>query len=306
MATKTSSLAPAKARKQTAAADQAVTTPPQPADGNVSPSHRDILRQLYSSMLKCRTAAKALQRLRRDPRLGGEHLAAGHEAVVAGAAIDLGPQDSLAVSPRNFAAYIWCGAPINQWLKRAGFSPSESGSCSALLQSGAPPAYIPGEPLNLGTGIALAHKLEKQRHVAVALCDDVTSLDNWHEAFRFAGVHKLPVIYVLKSDATGQALIAKHSEIFEDVGLMARDYGFPGIIVDGHDAVAVWRVVHESIHRARNGSGPTLIECQMQPVNAQDPLAHLEHYMKKRELWDEAWKRKLVKQLKTEIDLLSS
>ena len=71
MATKTSSLAPAKARKQTAAADQAVTTPPQPANGNVSPSHRDILRQLYSSMLKCRTAAKALQRLRRDPQLGG-------------------------------------------------------------------------------------------------------------------------------------------------------------------------------------------------------------------------------------------
>ena len=108
MATKTRDLTPAKARKQTAAADQAVTTPPQPANGNVSPSHRDILRQLYSSMLKFRTAAKALQRLRRDPQLGAEQLAAGHEAVVAGASLDLGPEDSLAVSPRNFAAHIWC------------------------------------------------------------------------------------------------------------------------------------------------------------------------------------------------------
>ena len=61
---------------------------------------------------------------------------------------------------------------------------------------------------------------------------------------------------------------------------MARDYGYPGIIVDGQDVVAVWRVAQESIHRARNGAGPTLIDCRMD--SKRDPLAHMEHYMRKR------------------------
>ena len=312
MATKTRNLPPTKLRKQEAQADREVTatataerlaTPPvQPANGSGSPSNRDILCQLYTSMLKCRLAAERARRLRCDSQMTAGDLATRHEAVVAGASLDLESQDSLAVSSRDFAAHILWGSQIDNWLRRASFSNGGSGTCTALLQKGVPPAYLPADPFRLGTGIALAHKLERQRHVAVALCADVTSLDGWHETFRFAGVHKLPVIYVVKSDATGQALILRHSDIFEDVGLMARDYGFPGIIVDGHDAVAVWRVAYESIHRARQDSGPTLIECQMQPTNAQDPLAHLEHYMKKRALWDESWKRKLAKQLKSEIE----
>ena len=52
---------------------------------------------------------------------------------------------------------------------------------------------------------------------------------------------------------------------------MARDYGFPGIIVDGSDVVAVWRVAQESIHRARNGAGPTLIDCRMESARIRWP-----------------------------------
>lgn len=310
MATKTRNPDPVKARKQAAAvkppvmapAHRPAATPPQPSNGSGSPSSGDILRRLYSGMLKCRLAAESVQHLRCDSKLTMRGLAVGHEAVVAGASVVLGPQDSLAVSPSNFAAHILQGTSINHWLNRPRLSTDGSGSCTALLQGGLPPADLLADPFKLATGVALAHKLEKKGQVTVALCDDVTSLDDWHEAFRFAGVHKLPVIFVVKSDATGQALIVRHTDIFEDAGLIARDYGFPGIIVDGHDAVAVWRVAHESIHRARNGSGPTLIECQMQTVNVQDPLAHLEHYMKKRELWDESWKRKLAKLLKAELE----
>ena len=48
----------------------------------------------------------------------------------------------------------------------------------------------------------------------------------------------------------------------EDLRDRAEAYGFPGITVDGNDIVAVWRVTQESIHRARSGAGPTLIECR--------------------------------------------
>ena len=49
-----------------------------------------------------------------------------------------------------------------------------------------------------------------------------------------------------------------------------------GKIVDGNDVVAIWRVVQESIHRARAGAGPTMIECQIGLPGSQEPLAHLE------------------------------
>ena len=308
MPTKTQNSAPSRLATPAVTKDRPGATPSQPLNGSAFASSRDILRQLYASMLKCRLAAGNARRLRRHSQLTISDLSIGHghEAVVAGASVDLGPQDSLLVLPGNFAAHILWGGPINHWLKRAGLGDDASASCSVLLQSSHPPAYGPGDPAKLGAGIALAHKLEKQGHVAVALCDNISSLEGWHEAFRFAGVHKLPVIFVVKSDATGQPLIVRHSDIFEDVGLMARDYGFPGIIVDGHDAVAVWRVAHESIQRARRGSGPTLIECQMQSANPQDPLTHLEHYMKKRGLWDDAWKRKIARQLNAEIAQLWS
>ncbi len=83
------------------------------------------------------------------------------------------------------------------------------------------------------------------------------------------------------------------------MSFLAREYGFPGIIVDGTDAVAVWRVAQESVHRARNGSGPTLVDCRSDA--SRDPLEHMERYLKTRHLWDDQWKARLERELMTEI-----
>jgi pyruvate dehydrogenase E1 component alpha subunit len=108
----------------------------------------------------------------------------------------------------------------------------------------------------------------------------------------------------------------------EDLRDRAEAYGFPGITVDGNDAVAVWRVTQESIHRARTGAGPTLIECvtwrwhaetgerssnsrRAHPSNSarsqHDPLHHMEHYMKKRGLWQQDWKDALAESYRAAI-----
>ena len=102
----------------------------------------------------------------------------------------------------------------------------------------------------------------------------------------------------------------------------AEAYGFPGITVDGNDVIAVWRVTQESIHRARSGAGPTLIECRtwrwqtevdhdsagrgsrtklMHAWKTHDPLHHMEHYMKKRSLWQQTRKDTLVEQYQAEL-----
>jgi pyruvate dehydrogenase E1 component alpha subunit len=207
----------------------------------------------------------------------------GHEAVTAGTTADLGAEDTIAASARNLAALVARGLPLTTLLK-------ELDSAGGFVGSITRPS-LPEDPFNVGTGIALAHKLQKKQNVVVAFCEkEIVSLDPWHEALKFAGVHKLPMLYVVKSAAPNEQLSGDQPAYLEQFSFMARDYGFPGIVVDGRDVVAVWRVAQESIHRARNGAGPTLIDCTTE--SARDPLEHMEHYMRKRNVWDDDWKDK--------------
>jgi pyruvate dehydrogenase E1 component alpha subunit len=244
-----------------------------------SPSSGETLRKLYAALLRCRL----VQERARLSHSTEYELALGHEAVTAGTTADLGAEDTIAASARNLAALVARGLPLTTLLK-------ELDSAGGVLASITRPS-LPEDPFNLGTGIALAHRLQKKQNVVVAFCEkEIVSLDPWHEALKFAGVHKLPMLYVVKSAAPNEQLSGDQPAYLEQFSFMARDYGFPGIIVDGRDVVAVWRVAQESIHRARNGAGPTLIDCRTE--SARDPLEHMEHYMRKRNVWDREWKDK--------------
>jgi pyruvate dehydrogenase E1 component alpha subunit len=265
----------------------------QPANGNgTAPSNQEVLRRLYSSMLKCRMLSARAQGAGTgcDPAVDYD-LAIGHEAMVVGATLELGPGDTITASARNFAAQAAKGAMEALLSQRSHENEAPSGTVARL------------DPFNLGTGLALAHRLEKKRNVVVALCSNgnAGSPDCRHQAMKFAGIHKLPIIYVLRSSSAFELGPEKRSPVLEEISFMARDCGFPAVIVDGKDAVAVWRVAQESIHRARNGAGPTLIECDTESSPDTDPLAHMEHYMRKRGVWDDQWRRDVADQIEAEI-----
>ena len=170
----------------------------------------------------------------------------------------------------------------------------ETCSCSSAALLGF--SSLSEDPYHAGTGIALAHKLAKQRKVVVAIGGGAAgSLESASEALKLAGSGRLPIVYVVKNEE-GDGDWAPH---LKRVSLLARDGGFPGVIVDGQDVVAVWRVAQESIHRARNGGGPTLIDCRID--GERDPLGHMEHYLRKRSLWDEAWRVSVEVKIKAEL-----
>src|SRR5208283_406797 len=172
----------------------------QPPNG-VSPSNHDVLCRLYASMLKCRMLAERAQRLSGNQTPSAEYdFAIGREAVVIGATLELGPEDTIAVPPRNFAVHIAKGASLRYLLSQA--VRQNRIQASTLATEGSSRAKVSFDPFNLGTGLALAHRLEKKRTVVVALCSEETSApDRWHEAMKFAGVHKLPIIYVKSASA---------------------------------------------------------------------------------------------------------
>jgi acetoin:2,6-dichlorophenolindophenol oxidoreductase subunit alpha len=259
-------------------------------------SNRETLRKLYASLLKCRLIGEQMQRAGNVAQF---EFAIGEEAVAVSAAADLQSGDSICASPRDLAALVAGGVglegllPTSKSLLQKQTHPGKPGL------SGAPDLFASGsssDPFTLGTGIALAHKLARKQHVMVAISREITSLEPYSEAFQMAVSQRLPIVYVIKNGAQGES---GHPPHLQPVSFMAREGKFPGIVVDGQDVVAVWRVAQESIHRARNRGGPTLIDCRTEP--ARDPIAHLEHYMRKRSVWDEKWRRELEAKVRQEL-----
>ena len=92
--------------------------------------------------------------------------------------------------------------------------------------------------------------------------DGLAALGFWHEAASLASRHRLPIVFMVENCAQSHPSGTGTVQSDDDLRDRAEAYGFPGITVDGNDIVAVWRVTQESIHRARSGAGPTLIECR--------------------------------------------
>ena len=131
---------------------------------------------------------------------------------------------------------------------------------------------------------ARADREKKNGRVSVVICHGTPALG---EAWTKAGRGKLPVIFVeLRSADATPGETRKRSEPDENA--------LPEIPVDAQDVVALYRVAHESIARARVGSGPTRMLCVGWPATlgaTDDAVAHLEHWLEARGLPAHEWRR---------------
>lgn len=306
---------------------------PEPAhSGNgAEPLGPEILKRLYSYMLKCRSVEEKARLLFKQGKFAGNYYAAvGQEATEVGCSIDLEKDDTIAPSHRDFIANIMKGTPLKLMFAQlyARKSSPDQGRSSPAHCGYAPlniitPASTIAAQLNIGTGVALAYKMQKKPNIVLAFSGDgSTSLGFWHEALNFAGVHKLPVVYVVQNNLWAESVSTRLQTAVEDLSVKAQAYGFPGITVDGNDVVAVYRVAREAIQRARQGEGPTLIECktyrwyghsEIDPAKyrtpeeveywkSKDPIPAMERYLEQRGLWSNDWKQQLVQEFNREID----
>jgi TPP-dependent pyruvate/acetoin dehydrogenase alpha subunit len=277
----------------------------QPAGNGAATLDAAMLKRLYACMLKCRMVEERARLLFQQGKLAGNFCAAaGQEATEVGATIDLLPEDTIAPSRRNLGTHVVKGTPLKDMFARLYVrKPSPERDDSSPAVNVIPPASSMRAQFNIATGVALACKLQKKPCVTVTLSgDDSTSPAVWQEAVNFAGAHGLPIVYVIGRQTAAEELSVK-----------AQAYGVPGITVAGNDVVAVYRVAREAIKRARDGHGPTVIECETaaidparygspQEVEYGDPIAIMERYLQKQQLWSGAWKRQLTGEFNQEID----
>jgi TPP-dependent pyruvate/acetoin dehydrogenase alpha subunit len=290
-----------------------------------------LLRRLYSYMLKCRIVEERVRTLFRQGKFAGNYFAAvGQEATEVGATLDLLPEDTVAPSHRNFVTNIMKGTPLPLMFAHLyGCKASPDQGRSAPAHCGYAPLNIitPSSTiaaqLSIGTGIALAYKMQHKQNVVLALSGEgSTSLGSWHEAVNFAGVLKLPIIFVVENNGYAESLPASMQTAVEDFSIKAQGYGIPGARVDGNDVIAVYTAMRDAINRARSGSGATLLECktyrwyghseidgakyrdpaEVEYWKSRDPIPAMERQLKSDNLWSEQWKEELTANFNREID----
>ncbi len=116
-----------------------------------------------------------------------------------------------------------------------------------------------------------------------------TSEGDWHEAMNFAGIHTLPVIFLIQNNLYAIS-VPEHEEVAGQIADRAAGYGIEGVLVDGNDLLAVYEATARAVEKARAGEGPTLIEAKTYRYYAHTSDDDDKLYRTREEV--EQWRRK--------------
>ncbi|HET9119194.1 MAG TPA: thiamine pyrophosphate-dependent dehydrogenase E1 component subunit alpha, partial [Solirubrobacterales bacterium] len=192
----------------------------------------------------------------------------GQEAISVGAAFTLGPRDRMCILHRDLGAHFVRGVTPDRYLanymgREGGVTGGKDGNmhfgdrelgCVGMV------SMLP-DMAQVATGMALTFKMRSEPRIAMTFFGEgSTANGQWHEAMNFAGIHRLPVVFVLENNRFAYST-PTDLEFAVDPVQRAKSYGFPGLSVDGNDVEAVFEVARVAADRAREGEGPTLIEC---------------------------------------------
>ena len=197
------------------------------------------------------------------------HLSIGQEATAVGVCFALRGSDYMATTHRGHGHMLAKGADLQGMMaellgKADGLCGGKGGSMHVTQATvGALGANgIVGAPGLIAVGAALSAWHRGSGQVAVAyIGDGATNQGMFHEALNLAAVMNLPVLFVVENNQYGEFTpLERHTRVTR-LADRASAYGIPGAQVDGNDAWAVYEATRQAVDRARNGHGPTLLEC---------------------------------------------
>ncbi len=173
-------------------------------------------------------------------------------------------------------------------------------------------------------GLAQASVIRGDDRVTVCWFGEAaSSKGDFHEGLNYAGIHRLPVVFVCENNQYAISVTMALQSAVPDVATRAASYGMPGVIVDGNDTLEVYGAVREAMARARSGGGPTLVECktyrlmphtsddddrryrspeEVQEWRQRDPLPRLRRYLVGRGLLTAEGAENLEIEVRAEID----
>jgi TPP-dependent pyruvate/acetoin dehydrogenase alpha subunit len=228
---------------------------------------------IYKTMVRHREFENAVLEGFEDGKIPGfAHLGQGQEAIGAGAIAAMRDCDYIGSTTHRTAHghLIARGEPMNSMMaelygKKTGTMKGKGGCmhfadaslrifpCDGMLGTGCD--YAPG--------VALSSKLKGKDEVTLSFFGDgVLNTGCFHEGVNLASAWKLPIVFICENNKYGDTTSIYDVTNLTELTDRAVGYGIPAVSVDGNDAIAVYEAVSEAIERARNGHGPSFIECK--------------------------------------------
>jgi TPP-dependent pyruvate/acetoin dehydrogenase alpha subunit len=226
----------------------------------------------------------------------------GCEGAIVGAVAALEPDDVVVPGRREVGAALWRGHTV-----------------AALAAGAAVPhalGVLPGSPhaatqLPHATGIAWAMQMQAKAEaqnasggaakVTLAFLDrEGTSAEDFHSGLNFAGVFRVPAVFVCINGGSGPGAPSSLETVSETLAVKALAYGLAGARVDGGDLFAVFAAVRDAAARARRGGGATLIEAVV--AEAGDPIDRFGRWLASEKVVDAAGAGALAREVDAEVD----
>lgn len=230
-----------------------------------------MLRSVLAMMLRIRRAEERIGELveAREVRCPC-HLYIGQEAIAAGVCAALETADYVWGAHRSHGHYLAKGGNMNGMFaeifgKSTGCAHGRGGSMHLIAPEVGIFGTVPlvAATIPIAVGAALAFQLRHVPNVSVAFFGDGAVEEGcFHEAVNLAAVYHLPAIFVCENNFYSSHLSLLERRAKDNIYQSGPAHGIPGIRLDGNDVLEVYHHASEAVRRARDGAGPTLLECR--------------------------------------------
>jgi pyruvate dehydrogenase E1 component alpha subunit len=227
-------------------------------------------KEFYTIMYRMRRfEEEVFEFYKRGLMPGLAHLYLGEEAVATGVCGALEEKDYIGSTHRGHGHLVGRGADLNRMMaeilgKKTGYSKGKGGSMHIMaMDKGILGANgIVGGEIPIATGSAYASKYKGTDEVTVCFFGDSGSNEGtFHESINMAAAWDLPIVYIVENNLYGISVDIRRVTKEHHIAKRAAGYGIEGITIDGNDVFKVYEEAQKAVDKARNGGGPTIIEC---------------------------------------------
>lgn len=298
-------------------------------DTGLDLSDSDLLK-MHRTMVLIRTFDAKMMTLQRQGRIGFYLSGLGQEAIQIGAAYALEEDDWVFPHYRDQGSALIRGVTVEQMAHQC-FGNSQDASKGRQMPVHY--AYRPNNFFSVSSPLATqiiqavgcAHGIKYRGDKKVVLTgfgDGSSSEGDFHVAMNWAGVFKVPVVFLLENNQYAISVPLRLQTASETFAQKAAAYGFEGVRVDGNDVLAVYKAVKKAVDQGRSGGGPTLIEAYTMRMSShsssddntrycppellaewkkKDPIDRFDRYLRNLKLLDDGKARKIQDECEAEV-----
>ena len=271
-----------------AAAPAPVPLPQDPAEVARAwgPSARDRARRAFEWMALSRALDARMQALQRQGRIGFYGAAMGHEAINVAAGLLSSREDWIFPGLREQLVALVRGHALGTYVQHlfATARDPARGRQMPCHPTAAEVHYVSmssviGTQISQAVGAARAMRARRVPAVALAFFGDgATSSNDFHAGLNFAGVDRLPVVFLCANNQWAISMPVERQSAAPTLASKAGAYGFDGKRIDGTDLFRVWQAIGGALDLARSGGGPTLLELRVFRMTAHSSSADPTRY----------------------------